>query len=86
MIFIDRATTLKQRVVLFTYLRDENFVPWLNAGGDPLSLSVKTPRSNSQYLCLVELLDGRFRKKDSTSSFGVGFHSLHKNAVEKRGE
>lgn len=66
-----------------TYLRNQNLVTWLHTRRDPLSLLIQRTRANSQYLRLVQFLDGALGEKDAGSGLSLGLHALDEDAVQK---
>lgn len=66
-----------------TYLRDEDLVAGLHAGGYPLAVLVKGARADGQDLGLVEVLHGALGEDDARGSLGLGLYPLDQDAVEK---
>jgi hypothetical protein len=71
---------------MLTYLGDQDLVTRLDADGYPLALLIISTGSNSQYLGLVELLDGGLGQEDAGCGLGLGLETLDEDAVEERGE
>lgn len=67
-----------------THLRNQNPVANLHGRRNPLSITVKSTRSNSEDLSLRELLDGILGEEDAGGGLGLGLHALDENAVEER--
>lgn len=69
-----------------TYLRNQNLITRLHTDTYSLAVLVKSSRSDCQYFCFVEFLDGGFGEEDAAGGFGFGFDALDEDAVEEWGE
>lgn len=71
---------------VLTYLRNQDLVARLYAWCNALSILVKCTRSNSEHLCLVQLLHSGLGKEDAGRSLGLWLEALDEDAVEERGD
>lgn len=72
-----------ERKQLSTYLRNQNLVAGLHAGGDALAILIECAGADGEDLCLVELLNGAVGEEDASCSLGLGLDALDEDAVEE---
>lgn len=73
-------------MLFVSYLRNQNLVALRNAHWYPLAVLVHGSWTNSQHLCLIELLHCGLREEDTTGSLCFGLNALDEDTVEERGE
>lgn len=66
-----------------TYRGNQHLVTRLHRNSNPLSLTIKTTRTNSENLCLVELLDRGLGEENAAGRLGLCFYALHEDTVEE---